>query len=252
MSKFTGVTPTILVMNDLYYLPYVLESLRSRFDRYVIYDAGSEDGTLDIIDWFVETEDAEFFVRKLPFAHPSIQGCYRNSMLVEAQTEWSFIVDGDEIYNPSSLDNLREEIKNNLIYADNTWPGPERYGVVRRTEVAEDLLHRYSEDRTHHRLYHRSAYFKGNHPGEAPVFKQKKDNEYHMKDVMCWHLHNVLRSPLESSVPKRLDRKSQGTYHPGELVLFDLLKELPILRRPIEGFTVSPVLERLQYDATKV
>jgi hypothetical protein len=250
-SKIDGLTPTILIMNDQYWLPYALESLRGRFNRYVIYDAGSEDGTENIIDWFTETEDAEFFVRKLPFAVPPIQGCYRNSMLVEAETEWTFMVDADEVYHPRHLDSLKSQF--GLISSLDT----PLYGVVKRVEMASNLLHRYSEARTHHRLYRRSAYFTGNHPGEAPRYKQKPNNEFefcHGLDdpITCWHFHNALRSPLEGSVPKRLDRKSQGTYHPGELVPFDLLKELPILRKPINDFPVSPDLEKLQNVASKV
>jgi hypothetical protein len=233
-------------MNDSYYLPYVLESLRGRFNRYVIYDAGSEDGTENIIDWFTETEDAEFFVRKLPFAVPPIQGCYRNSMLVEAETEWTFMVDADEIYHPDSLNQLTSQF-GLLASVENPL-----YGVVQRTEMATSLLHKYSDVRTHHRLYRRNAYFTGNHPGEVPAVKQRGANEFHFTDVNCWHFHNALRSPLEGSVPKRLDRKSQGTYHPGELEPFDLLKELPILREQINNFPVSPDLEKLQHVASKV
>lgn len=247
-QMFEGLVPTILVMNDMWYLPYVLESLRGRFKRYVIYDAGSEDETLNIIDWFTETENAEFFVRKLPFCIPKVQGCYRNSMMVEAESEWTFMVDGDEIYSREALDLLAGNF--GLI---NSLDKP-LYGVVSRREMSTNLLHKYSEDKTHHRLYRRNAYFVGNHPGEAPRYKQKPSNEFAgcMLEVLCHHFHNALRSPLEGSVPKRLDRKDQGTYHPGELVPFDLLKELPILRKPIGSFQVSPDLEKLQHVFSKV
>jgi hypothetical protein len=248
--KIEGLTPTILVMNDAYYLPYVLEQLRGRFNRYVIYDAGSEDGTENIIDWFTETEDAEFFVRKLPFAVPPIQGCYRNSMLVEAETEWTFMVDGDELYTQESLDSLAGSFEHMLRPSihDQDW----RYGVVRRQEIGGNLVQKYSDIRGHHRLYRRDAYFKGNHPGEVPVHKQKEASEFQLKDVTCYHFHNALRSPLEGSVPKRMDRKGQGTYHPGDLVPFNLLKEMPILSKPINGFQVSPDLERVQHGANQV
>jgi hypothetical protein len=244
--KIEGLTPTILIMNDAYYLPYVLNQLRGRFNRYVIYDAGSEDGTENIIDWFTETEQAEFFVRKLPFAIPTIQGCYRNSMLVEAETEWTFMVDGDELYSETSLNKLQSQF--GLISSLAT----PLYGVVDRQELSTNLMMKYSGIRTHHRLYRRNAYFTGNHPGEAPAFKQKESNEFKFTDVLCYHFHNALRSPLEGSVPKRRDRKSQGTYHPGELVHFDLFKELPVLRKSIEAFPVSPDLARLQHVASKM
>ena len=249
--RIKGLTPMILAMNDVFWLPYALESLRGRFDRYVIYDAGSEDGTENVIDWYVETEkDATFFVRKLPFAVPQIQGCYRNSMLVEAEAEWTIMIDADEVYHPSSLDEIKNwftHFEGGLDLADHL-----KYGVFKRVEMATDLRNRYTEERTHHRLYRRNAYFTGSHPGEAPAHKQRPSNEFTIDDVTCWHFHNALRSPLEGSVPKRLDRKSQGTYHPGELVPFDLLKELPILRKPIEAFAVSPDLEKLQHDADQM
>ena len=158
--KIVGLTPTILVLNDSWWLPYVLESLRGRFEKYVIYDAGSEDGTLNIIDWFTETEPAEFFVRKLPFCIPAVQGAYRNSMLVEAQTEWTFMVDGDEIYAPSALEALSGAFKE---VSDS--PENKVYGVFSRMEISKNLIQRYTELRTHHRLYRRNAAFRGSHPG---------------------------------------------------------------------------------------
>ena len=248
-KKIEGLTPTILVMNDAWYLPYVLESLKGRFNRYVIYDAGSEDGTENIIDWFANTEsiNAEFFIRKLPFAVPPIQGCYRNSMLVEAETEWSFMIDGDELYTQEGLDNLAKHWTTAPFDLEEYL-----YGVVRRQEIGADLTTCYSEIRGHHRLYRRSAYFTGSHPGEAPAFKQNSNNEIRLDDVTCYHFHNALRSPLEGSVPKRLDRKAQGTYHPGELEPFNLLETLPILRKPIEAFAVSPDLERLQHGFSQM
>ena len=249
-----GLTPTILVMNDAFFLPYVLEQLRGRFNRYVIYDAGSEDGTENIIDWFCETEKANMFIRKLPFAIPSVQGCYRNSMLVEAQTEWTFMVDGDELYSPEGLDNLASGfIAHKWAIEDRKdVEDPYLYGVVRRQEIGPKLVHKYSEIKGHHRLYRRNAYFRGSHPGERPAHKQVPDNEFRIDDTTCYHFHNALRSPLEGSVPKRLDRKAQGTYHPGELIPFNLLETLPILREPINGFAVSPDLEKLQHDAKQV
>ena len=76
-----GLVPVVLVMNDEFYLPYVLESTRGFFKKYVIYDVGSTDRTPEIIDWWVDTNpDVEFVVRKLPFVDPKVQGTFRNSM----------------------------------------------------------------------------------------------------------------------------------------------------------------------------
>jgi hypothetical protein len=175
-------------------------------------------------------------------------------MLVEAQSEWCLMVDGDEIYTPEGLDQLEKEfaLKFPPYYDPASTEPVKRYGVVQRTEIDTSLMHYYSEPRTHHRLYHRTAIFEGNHPGEAPFYKQKERNEIQIDNVMCWHFHNALRSPLELSVPKRVDRKSQGTYHPGELVAFNLFDTLPLLKKPIEAFPVSPDLEKLQNVASQM
>jgi hypothetical protein len=64
-------------------------------------------------------------------------------------------------------------------------------------------------------------------------------------------MHNTLRSTAEDEVPKRIKRKGQGTYHPGnELTLLGtrLLDELPILRNPVASFPVNPALAKLQEE----
>jgi glycosyltransferase involved in cell wall biosynthesis len=241
-----NVVPVILLKNDCWWLPYTLESIRGSFQRYVIYDVGSKDGTQNIIDWFVETEKskAEFYIRKLPHCDPEIQGIFRNSMISESQSEWYFIVDGDELYDTFSIRTLEN-------YEDtiNGWLLSERkilYGVFKRVEVSKDLTARYDRERSHHRIYHRTAIWKGTHPGEEAVIRQSESTEEWLPGVKTWHFHNAMRSPLESDVPSRMRRKNQQTYHPGNLVNFDILKELPLLRKPINNFEVCPDLKKLQ------
>lgn len=236
------ITPVVLVKDDAYWLPYCLESVAGRFSHMVIYDVGSEDGTLEIINWFVEKEKdrCEFTVRLLPYAAPAIQGTFRNAMIAEARNDVYFILDADEIYNPQDLDNIEELSRDKLPTSEVP------YGVFSRIEISMDLTKRYIAERTHHRLYHRSAIWKGPHPGESPVIKQEREAEIHLRQIKCLHMHNTLRSPKDNNVPKRLLRRTQNTYHPGELVPFDILKEYPILQKPIHNFPVSYILKELQ------
>ena len=211
------VTPVILVMNDEYWLPYALESVRGLFKRYVIYDVGSTDNTPNIIDWFVEKEKnrAGLYVRSLPILDPAIQGIFRNSMIAEAQTDWYFILDGDEVYN-------KQDLLNGLIQADTHMrkfdKGEDRiYGVCMRQEFSKDLTQAYDKLRGHHRLYHRTAIWKGTHPGEEAVITQRAHREFSF-EVLCYHFHNALRTSLqEETVPGRVRRKKKNTYHPGTL-----------------------------------
>lgn len=245
--KHPLLTPVILVMNDEYFLPYCLEASRGFFQRYVIYDVGSDDRTTDIIEWFVNSMKgkAEFFVRRVPKVVPSIQGTFRNSMIAEARSEWYFILDADEIYAPDSFQAIVEAAegmnKSHHQYG-------QLYGVVPRIEIAGDLKSAYGVGKRvpHHRIYHRTAIWTGPHPGEAPLYEQTIQNERWIHDVTCYHFHNAERSREDAAVPKRLDRRARGTYRPGDAEPFDLFAALPLLKTPIEDFPRNPVLEAMQ------
>ena len=235
----------VLVKNEAYWLPYVLKQCEGIFDSYVIYDVGSTDHTRDVIDWFVQRNHgkADIFVRVLPHVDPVVQGTFRNSMIAEGQRDIYMILDGDELYKPDDLQKIKLAATDLLIH--HTADRRNRYGVVRRVEVNPELTHRYSTLRGHHRLYTRDAFWTGNHPGEIAGYKQNDKSEIWYNNITCWHMHNTLRSPREKDAVKRIARKMQRSYHPGELVPMDLLKELPALKERIEGFPVTPALEAL-------
>lgn len=229
-------------MQDEYFLPYALESTRGLFSRYVIYDVGSTDTTREVIKWFIQrcNGEADFFVRIYPKLDPAVQGAFRNSMIAEALSPFYLIVDGDECWPTESLQAV--------INAAENFPEDKLYGVVRRVEVNADLKTAYGTDKKvpHHRLYRSQAIWTGTHPGERAYFPQNRETEVWIDGATCYHFHNALRSSDESIVPKRAERKSQGTYHPGELAPIDLFAELPIMRTRFEGLAINPVLKELQ------
>ena len=235
------LTPVILVCNEEYWLPYVLEASRGHFSRYVIYDVGSTDRTREVIDWFRDTSPGvEFVVRFLPMVTPQVQGTFRNSMIAEAESHSYLILDGDELYTPEGFQEAR-------IAASKMEVG-KLYGIVRRQEWTEDLRAAYGINRKtpHHRIYHRRAYFRGTHPGEAPVPDITPRNERWFEQIVCHHFHHCARSPVDACVPGRFARKDNATYHRGETVAADLFEALPILRKPIESFRVNPYLAEMQ------
>lgn len=248
MMKIKGLVPVVLVMNEEHWLPYALESTRGYFDKYVIYDVGSTDRTRDIIHWFVQTNpDVEFHVDLLPFVPPIVQGKFRNSMIAETQSDYYFILDGDEVYTKEGLDTLRFEFA--AMQCQKEFHPDVVYGVIKRREFKSKLKLSYKKLRKHHRVYHRTAVWGGTHPGEYPLIAQNNETEFGIIDTVCYHFHNTIRSSKEEEVPKRLERKRQKTYHPGnELEQINLLDILPILRKPIEDFPVNPSLKELQNE----
>lgn len=237
------IVPVVLVSNEEYWLPYALECTRGYFLRYIIYDIGSTDKTKEIIKWWAETNpNSEMEIKLLPMCEPKVQGFFRNSMIAEAQSDYYFILDGDELYSQESIQRVIQSPKV-FDFRQN-----KLYGVVRRIEVSGDLKQAYGVNNVvpHHRLYHRTAYWRGPHPGEYPAIEQTKFNEIEFQDIICYHFHNAQRSPQDHLVPKRLERRAKPTYRPGNLNSIDIFGRLPILKKPIESFTVSPELKALQ------
>jgi len=234
----------ILVQNDEYFLSYTLGSTIGLFEKYIVYDVGSSDSTKNILNAFVDQmkDSADFVVRFLPDCPPKVQGVFRNSMIAEAGTDFYYLLDGDEVYPPASLQAIREN------YDEFTSSG-RLYGVVWRTEVARNLKGKFSEIRTHHRLYHRTATWGGSHPGEYPIIKQEPNTEFMFSKLSnIYHFHNTDRSSMDHLSHKRADRKNKKTYSPGVIEEFNLLEEVPILRKPIMNFPVNPYLQELQAE----
>lgn len=237
----------VLVKNEEFWLPYVLKQTEGHFDSYVIYDVGSTDQTRQIIDWWVKRMDgrADLFVRYMPHVPPEVQGAFRNSMIAEGQRDVYFILDGDELYKPEHLAMISKSAR--TLRSEHQRDEVRRYGVFKRVEVNGELTKQYDRRRGHHRLYTRDAFWEGTHPGEVAGYKQTPNSEIWFDNIICWHLHNTLRSPKEADATGRMNRKLKQSYHPGDSMSdLNLLEELPMLREPIEDFPVSPALARLQ------
>lgn len=234
------IVPVVLVKNDENFLAYSLEASRGFFSRYVIHDINSTDRTRDIIQWFIDSSPGvEFFVKFWPELHPQFQGELRNSSIAEAKSDWILILDADEIYSKESFEKIIESPK--------YFPGKKVYGVVRRIEVVNNFQQAYGLNKFvgHHRIYHRTCLWRGSHPGEAAITPQNKTTELEFPEIICYHFHNAFRSSKDNEVPRRIERRTQATYHPGELDSIDLLKELPILKNRIQDFPVNPNLRKL-------
>lgn len=237
----TDIAALVLVKNDEYWLPFALKAASRHFNKFVIYDVGSTDGTTDIIKNFItENPNKDLFVKFFPHIDPSIQGVFRNSMIADARTEFYFILDADEIYSDESYDQI--------VHSPEKFVDLEKiYGVVRRIEIVDDLKRAYGTDKfvPHHRIYHRTANFNGPHPGEFPRIKQESTNELYFNDIICYHFHGCERSSKDNEVPKRLERRRKGTYTPGDLSFINVLGKLPILRSPIGNFPINKNLYSL-------
>lgn len=244
MPVIRNLVPVVLVRNEEFWLPYTLEATRGWFDRYVIYDVGSEDRTRNILTNFMNTNPGvDFRYRALPMCETSVQGTFRNAMIAEAERDYYFILDGDEYWPQDALQALYDGMYDEMVTSKKL------YGVVRRLEVTNDLkqIHGRNDYVKHHRVYHRTAIFTGPHPGEDPKYEQKDSNEFRFpKEAYCYHFHQPSRSSRDKEVPGREGRRYKPTYVRGNLTPLDLIAEIPMMAQPIQDYPVNPYLEAMQ------
>lgn len=246
----TNIVPIILVLNDCYWIPYVLNSIEGWFKKIIIFDAGSTDGTLEILKKYKAVSKSDIYLEELPLVSPKAQLAYRNAPIAELEHDQNYIlIDGDEIWPQESLQKLFEEYHKYYLSG-------KVYGVVNRVEVRENLMEAYSIDGyvPHHRIYNKCVTWRKSHPGEFPnpKYQQNNKNEYRFSsEVKVYHFHNTLRSPIENNVPKRIERKSKNTYHPGKLYPINIFERVPILKYSVENLPINPILKELQKVYTK-
>lgn len=237
------LVPLILVSNDVYWLPYVLDNMSGLFRKYVIYDVGSTDGTQEVVQHFAQNEqNAEVVVEFLPMVEPKAQIAYRNAMIADAKSDYYMLVDGDEVWPAVSMQLLFAQFPD---FVKSERP----FGIVNRVEVCRDLKSAWdpNEFTPHHRLYHRTAIWRGTHPGEYSEPKQRPSREYTFDELATvYHFHGATRSPMDLTVPRREGRRSKHTYSPGEKRSFNIFADLPELKKPPRGgFKVCPELKGL-------
>lgn len=250
MSKrqIDEIVPLVLVQNDEYFLPYSLASIKGHFGRIIIYDVGSTDSTPEIIDQFTEenSKHTDILVRHLPDCDPKVQLCFRNSMIADARSEFYYILDGDEVYDERSVQNIKDSYS--TMVREYEFEG-KIYGVVRRVEILDDLMtaHGVGFFLPHHRAYHRTAIWMGTHPGERPYYLQNSSSHVELDGITCYHFHGCQRTRPSIKAQGRDRRKNQATYKRGEPTAFDVWNNLVILHKTLWSHT-HPVLEKMQNE----
>ncbi len=105
-----------MVKNESKYIKQVLRSILPYVDKGIIVDTGSTDDTVQIVfDELKEYPNIDFEGRPVDGDSINWNGNHlsqqltaiRNIMLERTKTKWVFQVDGDEIYTPAAISDLR-------------------------------------------------------------------------------------------------------------------------------------------------
>lgn len=132
------ITAHVLVKNEFRFVWYAVMSVINHVDKVLLWDTGSTDGTVDIINQILESPEAKGKVIFKKHIEANFnEEVVRQKMLDETKTPWFIVVDGDEIWWEASIKKVTEYIRENGKNVESI--------VVPTVNVIGDIYH-YQEE----------------------------------------------------------------------------------------------------------
>lgn len=113
----SNITAHMMVKNEGRWCWFALRSVIDYVDTVIIYDTGSNDKTVECIEWFLNEQkykDKIIFQKVGSVSSAEIK-TIRQAMIDQTKTKWFMILDGDEIWFDSAIKELIFSIKNNDV-----------------------------------------------------------------------------------------------------------------------------------------
>lgn len=116
MKKIWGHT---IVKNEDLYIWFSLKSVIEHLDKIIIYDTGSIDKTVEIINLLQEEYPQKIIFEQKGNVDPAGLTKLRQEMLEKTESDWFILVDGDEVWWNKSIENVIDTIisSQNDLYA---------------------------------------------------------------------------------------------------------------------------------------
>jgi glycosyltransferase involved in cell wall biosynthesis len=102
------ITVHCLVRNEERFIRAAILSVLPLAKRVLVYDTGSTDATLEILS---SIQDKKLEIVQKAFSRATELTDFRNEMIERTETEWFWLVDGDELYPPHAVERIAEEIR---------------------------------------------------------------------------------------------------------------------------------------------
>lgn len=106
-----------VVRNESFFIEQSIRSIISHVDCVCVIDTGSTDGTIDIVTRLIDDHELG---NKIRLHHRDIYNYnvsrYRNEVAELVDTDWIFIVDGDEIWPESEVTRLVAALRSEQLY----------------------------------------------------------------------------------------------------------------------------------------
>jgi glycosyltransferase involved in cell wall biosynthesis len=110
-----NITAHVVVKNEEKWIWYSLVSVLNHVDEYIIFDTGSTDKTIKIINDFISRygEQVKINFQKIGSVTVSEFPLLRQQQIEETNTLWFLVLDGDEIWYENSLAEMVQVIREN-------------------------------------------------------------------------------------------------------------------------------------------
>lgn len=172
------ITAHMLIKNEENWVWFAISSVLPHVSELLIFDTGSTDKTLEIIDSLVTSLDKKdrkkirIFNREAPTRADLV--ALRQEMVELTQTEWFMLVDGDEVWSDKSLDLV---LKTLSVVDDET------FGVVVRTRnCVGDIFHYQPESAGEYQLLGKKGHLSTRFYRKSPHYQWR--GEYPLEGYM--------------------------------------------------------------------
>ncbi|HJY98765.1 MAG TPA: glycosyltransferase [Patescibacteria group bacterium] len=124
-----------LVKNEEKFIWYSVGSVIDHVDKVLLWDTGSTDATWKILEEIKKRYPDKVDLKEMGPVDPERFANLRQKMLEATDSDWVFILDGDEVWWEDSIKKVKSEIKENKFDAV----------VVPFVNAVGDIFHRQSE-----------------------------------------------------------------------------------------------------------
>ena len=242
----------MVVKNDDRFVWYAISSVIPYVDKFLIFDTGSSDNTVSIIQSF-KNKKIKFEQKKGVTAEKLID--LRNEQVKKSKTEWIWIVDGDEVYPKKTVKSILKIIngqKNHLGI------------IVHRYDLLGDIYHYQDEKVGAYDQFGRKGHYvlrlvdrrmitglqvKGEYPNEYYANKSGQSiktlgkNKFVFVKARIFHAMYLQRSSIIK--PKNILNRKKLRIELGKPIPQNELAEIFFKKRPV---TVPDVAKRINWQ----
>lgn len=198
MVRPEHITPCLMVINEEYWIHYVLRDVLKVFGRAIVVDTGSTDATKSIIKDTAKGADLQLIERANNT--PDELGQLRNHLRDICPTYWMFLIDGDEIY--------REDQLRGMLTQDIKPETPVCMGTLYNVEDCDGRLMNRTGDRSNRDILFSPAitWTKLDYPFESYGLHDRYLDKIQYLDVSAYHLRHTIRSSQDDATYFRREK----------------------------------------------